>query len=65
MLVIIPMGEQFDGYFKSPCEGESGVTELGINEEGDKTEESFVLAPHGFFEEEVDENGNEIIPELN
>lgn len=62
MQVIIPTSEEFDGYFVSPCLGESGVTELGINENSDETEESFVLAPHGFFEEQVEDD---VIPELN
>lgn len=61
MQVIIPVDSiEFDGFFITPCEGESGVSELAVSE--DEIEESFVLAPHGFFEEKVEDD---FIPELN
>lgn len=60
--VLIPMGEEFDGYFQSPCCEESGAADFGIDEQGDETDLSFILVPCGFFEHE-DENF--ISPELN
>lgn len=62
MQLIIPFGETFDGIFVSPCMGESGVTELGVEEGSEETQESFVFAPHGFFEEESEDT---FLPELN
>lgn len=62
MQLIIPFGETFDGIFVSPCMGESGVTEIGVEEDSDETKESFIFAPHGFFEEESEDR---FIPELN
>lgn len=50
MQVLIPINGEFDGMFFSPCMGESGVSELGIDDEGDETESTFLLVPHGFFE---------------
>ena len=64
MEVYIPMGEEFDGYFRTPCAGETGITELGLNELTNETESVFVIAPHGFFEEEIKDEGK-IIPKLN
>lgn len=59
MQLIIP----FDGgIFVSPCMGESGILEIGIEGEPGEDFESFVFAPHGYFEEK---NGNDFIPELN
>jgi hypothetical protein len=52
MQVLIPVDAGlFDGRFLSPCVGETGVGSLGIDEESDETEDSFVIVPHGFFEE--------------
>jgi len=48
--VLIPMSEDFDGMFTSPCIGESGLQQLGIDEETEETVPAFLLAPHGFFE---------------
>jgi len=50
MDVLIPLTHEFDGYFKHPCIEESGVAELGVNENLGTTEKSFVLVPCGFFE---------------
>ena len=50
MDILLPMGEEFDGYFVKPCIEESGISELSDNEEGDGFMESFIFAPHGFFE---------------
>lgn len=49
--VLIPMGEDFDGLFKSPCVEDSGITELGVEEDSDETVTHFVLVPCGFYEE--------------
>jgi hypothetical protein len=58
--VRIPMhGDEFDGWFYSPCPAESGVSEMGIDagEEDAKeaallgkpmTDKCFLLLPHGF-----------------
>lgn len=60
MLVLLPvdMGN-FDGFFKSPCVVESGVAEMGDNEDLGTVRKDFVLVPCGFFEEK------HIDPELN
>ena len=61
MQVLIPFDStQFDGRFLSPCVAETGIGELGIEEDSDKTESSFVIVPHGFFEEK-----HGVPPELN
>jgi len=60
MDVLIPMTGEFDGYFKHPCIEESGVSELGVNENLGTTAESFILVPCGFFDENHD-----VSPELN
>jgi hypothetical protein len=52
MDVLIPMTHVFDGYWKYPCIEESGVAELGVNENLKTTEKSFVLVPCGFFDAE-------------
>ena len=60
--VVIPVKQYFDGAFYSPCIEDSGVGELGLyfDEEEEKEaallgkpthENSFMLLPHGFFEE--------------
>lgn len=58
--VLIPFSSSFDGYFKSPCIEESGVSELGITEDGDETDTAFLIIPCGYFEEE-----RGVPPELN
>lgn len=58
--VLIPMNGEFDGMFKHPCVEESGVLELGVDEDSDKTEPAFVLVSCGFFEEHEG-----VPPELN
>jgi|GEM_PF-2423888 len=58
--VLIPMNGEFDGMFKHPCVEESGVTELGLNEDSDETKPAFLLVPCGFFEEHEG-----VPPELN
>lgn len=62
MDVLIPTSMEFDGMFVSPCMEETGLGELGINEEGDipETRKSFVIVPCGFFEEK-----HGVAPELN
>lgn len=71
MEVLIPTSMVFDGVFISPCDGESGVADLGFYEDEDDeaeaallnkptTRKDFVLVPHGFF----DENDG-VDPELN
>lgn len=39
MKVYIPVNQEFDGHFYSPCEEDSGESEIGG--EGDMTEEEF------------------------
>lgn len=61
MRVLIPMHPEFDGFFKSPCVAESGVSSLGLYDEEEEKEArllnkpveeaSFILVPCGFFEE--------------
>jgi hypothetical protein len=65
MLVLIPVSQEFDGMFYSPCSGESGVTKMGTDPDVTEEElqgmellnkplpeeESFMLVPHGFGEE--------------
>lgn len=59
MQLIIPFSEIFDGIFVSPCMCESGVTEIEV---GETEINSFVFAPHGFFEEKSEDD---FVPELN
>ncbi len=49
MLVLIPASTEFDGHFLSPCPSESGVGEMGLDE--DEFETNFLIVPHGFFDE--------------
>lgn len=58
--VLIPMSGEFDGYFKSPCSEETGISELGIDENSNETEPAFIIVPCGFFEEHKG-----VPPELN
>jgi hypothetical protein len=60
MDVLIPLSGEFDGFFKHPCKAESGVNELGIDEDSDETAPSFILVPCGFFDEHEG-----VEPELN
>lgn len=60
MDVLIPMNGEFDGMFVSPCVEETGLGELGIEEDSDETMKSFVIVPCGFFEEAYG-----VPPELN
>lgn len=48
--ILIPASGEFDGMFKSPCMEETGVAELGIEEDSDETMKSFCIVPCGFFE---------------
>ena len=50
MMVIIPAGEDFDGFFYSPCLEESGIAEMGVNENLKTTENAFALVRCGFLE---------------
>ena len=50
MDVLIPLNPIFDGMFKHPCIVESGVGELGVNENLKTTQEMFLLVPCGFFD---------------
>lgn len=59
--VLMPLTDIFDGYWKHPCPGETGVAELGIDEDDDTTPDlAFCIVPHAFFEEE-----HGVFPELN
>lgn len=58
--VLIPMTDKFDGYWKPPCPEETGVSELGLTEDGSETQSAFVIVGHGFFDEEYG-----VPPELN
>ncbi|MHA4844431.1 hypothetical protein ACX0G7_09715 [Flavitalea antarctica] len=60
MSVLISHSGEFDGVFLHPCLEESGVTELGLHEDSDETEKSFVLVRCGFFNEHEG-----VPPELN
>ena len=66
MVVMIPVTQEFDGMFYSPCEAESGVTSFGISDEplteedikemellnkSVPEEDSFLLIPCRFHEE--------------
>lgn len=62
MDVLIPTSEIFDGYWYTPCAGESGINEMEFDEDSDERVPTFILVPHGFFDEE-EEGG--VIPELN
>lgn len=63
--ILIPFdASMFDGLFYSPCIDESGEGDSitsDFNETGMASEKSFLLLPHGFFDEIVDE----VDPELN
>lgn len=60
MQVLIPVSGEFDGFFHSPCIEESGVVDLGIDEDTDETDASFIIVPCGFFNEHTG-----VPPELN
>lgn len=51
MDILIPVSGEFDGFFHSPCLEESGVAEMGLDEEGNERRESFMIVPCGFFQE--------------
>jgi len=51
MDVLMPVSGEFDGFFHSPCIEESGLGEMGIDEDSDETAPSFMIVPCGFFEE--------------
>ena len=51
MQVLIPVSGEFDGFFVSPCESESGAVDMSLDENLLVKETSFVLVPCGFFEE--------------
>ena len=63
--VLIPVNAEFDGLFRSPCMGESGLGELPIDEEDDEmlgeTKDYFLILPHGFGEHDE----NEPDPQMN
>jgi len=62
--VLIPTdATSFDGLWVSPCIDECEVAEFGIDEDSDETKNSFILVPHGFFDELKDYMG--VPPELN
>jgi hypothetical protein len=58
--VLMPVSGEFDGFFHSPCMEESGIGELGIDEDSDETQPSFMIVPCGFFQE-----SHGVPPELN
>lgn len=60
MDVLIPVTMEFDGRFISPCVEETGMEELGMDEDMPVTERSFVIVPCGFFEPHEG-----VAPELN
>lgn len=49
MQVLIPVSGEFDGFFVSPCESESGAVDMSLDENLLVKETSFVLVPCGFF----------------
>lgn len=49
MDVLIPMTPEFDGYFKQPCVAESGVSELGVNENLGTTERKLFASASWFL----------------
>ena len=63
--ILIPVSNEFDGFFYSPCKVESGVSKVGIGEELTEEdveemellnkpipqEDCFLLLPCGFSEE--------------
>jgi hypothetical protein len=64
MQVLIPLNQEFDGQWYSPCVAESGTSEMGLEDLDEeelkerellnkevKKETSFVLVPHGFSDE--------------
>lgn len=60
MNVLIPMNGEFDGMFLSPCIEETGFAQMGIEEDSEETEPTFVIVPCGFFQEK-----HGVPPELN
>ena len=51
--VLMPLTDTFDGYWKHPCPAETGVAQLGLDEDDEtKQEAAFCIVSHGFFEEE-------------
>jgi len=55
MEVLIPADclNGFTGQSFSPCTCDTGVSELGIDEDSDETQESFIIVPYAYFEEMV------------
>lgn len=60
--VLMPLTDIFDGYWKHPCPAETGVAEMGFGEGGKEDGMAFCIVPHGFFDEEEDDDFS---PELN
>lgn len=50
MDILIPIGGEFDGRFKTPCVYESGVSEIVDDTDQEQSIQVFVLVPCGFFE---------------
>lgn len=61
MDVLIPLTNEFDGFFRHPCMEESGVTTLGVNENLGTEADSFLIVPCGFFNDHTDA----VNPDLN
>lgn len=50
--VLIPLSDIFDGYWRHPCPQETGVSDLGIDENDLAAPDlAFCIVPHAFFEE--------------
>lgn len=61
MLVLMPLSAEFDGYFKSPCSEDSGVSTLGLSDvPGLEEEDSFVIVPCGFFQQTEEAHNHEL-----
>lgn len=60
MDVLIPVTEKFDGAFIHPCAEETGIMQLGVEEDSEETRPAFVIVRCGFFREHEG-----VDPELN
>lgn len=54
MEIYIPTSMEFEGQFYTPCQVDSGVQIMGM--ENMQEEEMFILVPCGFFDEEEDDH---------
>ena len=51
--VLVSLNGEFDGHFVDACSSESGVCQMGIEEDSEETVPNFLIVKHGFFDEKT------------